>query len=268
MPIPKQFEKEDQIPDGLKQFYVAKDGRFVLDVDGDDEAPSGDAADVSKIVRALEHERKQRADAVKERESLRGKVSELEQALKTAASLQGSNDSKTSDIGDELKKQLLAQKSQYDEQIRQLSSKIDEERKGRETAETRLSEGKILDLLREASNKVGIRSEAVFDAINRAKPYWRINKDTQEPMPYDGEMPLYGTKDPTRPMPADEFMERIAKEAPHLLKPSTGTGAQGSTAAGGQKAYQISRLDAKDPIKYRAARDAADKAGAELKIAD
>ena len=70
-----------------------------------------------------------------------------------------------------------------------------------------------------------------------------------------------------KPVSLEEHVKMFLEANPHFLAAGPGgAGSQGSGDGRGQSAFKISVEDAKDPAKYRAARDAAMKAGATVEI--
>ncbi len=72
-----------------------------------------------------------------------------------------------------------------------------------------------------------------------------------------------------KPVSVELFVQEFLQANPHFLPAGPmGSGAAGNTsgASGGGSVSKISVVDAKDPAKYRAAREAAEKAGVRLVI--
>jgi len=71
-----------------------------------------------------------------------------------------------------------------------------------------------------------------------------------------------------KPVPVEQYVQEFLSGNPHFVPAGpSGSGAAGGTAGQASgSAYKISAADAKDPAKYRAAKDAAAKAGLQLVI--
>jgi hypothetical protein len=116
--------------------------------------------------------------------------------------------------------------------------------------------------------KKGVRNEALDDVIARMTITgvdgikWDVDGDNV--VAKAGDQIKYG-KDPQKPMSFDEGLDLLATTAPHLFGENKGTGAHGNRSGGGSS-FVISNEEASDPAKYRAARDAAQKAGSELVV--
>lgn len=89
-------------------------------------------------------------------------------------------------------------------------------------------------------------------------------------MDADGSVRITTKPNSTDPMDVDELVELTKKEFPEAYEGTRagGTGTGGGEGGGPGGEHTITRADAKDPIKYRAAADAAEKAGRQLQIVD
>ena len=89
----------------------------------------------------------------------------------------------------------------------------------------------------------------------------------------DGKTPLPTTGSGTDPMQVEEFVEKVLLERYPMAfdgHGGTGSGATGGSSTapsgGGGASHVISAEDAKDPVRYRAAKEAARKAGKQLEM--
>lgn len=83
---------------------------------------------------------------------------------------------------------------------------------------------------------------------------------------------IYSAKDPGKPADVDEALAILLKSHPNHDKWKKSSNASGSGASAAPNApgsgHTITREEARDPQRYRAAREAADKAGVSLQIAN
>jgi hypothetical protein len=107
-----------------------------------------------------------------------------------------------------------------------------------------------------------VRKQALHDVLLRGKQIFRL--DGERVIAMDGDKPKFG-KDGQSPLAMGEWLDGLREEAQHLFEPSTGGGAVGG-ARTGPTAYTLTREQARDPAKYRATKEAAEKAGQELVI--
>lgn len=262
MALKAVLETLDDLPAELRplaeQLYVARGGKYVLNTEDEPLADSGR--------RALDNERRLRAEAVKQAEAMRQQMAELEAKMNDASR---TKPAETPAAGgtDDIQKQLASQKAEFDRNLQRLEKALGEERGVREKAESRLAETKIVDALRQAALDAGVLDTAIPDAINRARQVWRMGENG-EPAPYDGEAVIYSHKDPTRPMSPREHLDTILRDAPHLLRPSGGGGAQGGASARASGVITVSRSDLRDAATYQRVQEQAAKSGATIQVAD
>lgn len=243
------YESQAEIPEQFAEHYSEQNGRWMLTLEG------GEAVAGSALKTALESERKAREKAARELKELQAKIQQFE----TQPAPQ------QSDTAGDIQKQLAAQAKAFDEQMKQLRQVVEQEQQARKTAEERLWQTRLEEGISRYASPL-VHEGAIDDVLSRSRGYFKPD-ETGNPVPYDGDSVLYGIKDPTKPMPIEEFVaERVLKSAKHLLRPSSGTGTQGSTgnAAGG--AVSITRDEARNASVYAEAKARAEKAGRPLVI--
>ena len=116
--------------------------------------------------------------------------------------------------------------------------------------------------LQKAAADLGVHSTAFDDVLHRAMSVFEI--DDGKPIVKENGATVFG-KDGKSPMSPAEWLEAMKETAPHWFPAPSGGGAGGG-AGGGKGAHQITREQARDVATYRAAREAASKAGVPLQI--
>lgn len=232
------YANQADIPAGLAEHYEAKDGKFVLKVEGDLPGFITPAA-----AEELRNEVKQfRTTNI----GLQTKASQLEAQVKTfegidpaehralkekLAGFEGKGAKDPSDIDARIAAALkpIADKLEKSEQLRAESDK----KLGEKEVETEL-------------NRVGVASgvakTAMADFLSRGKAIWK-HKDGKV-VAFDGDTPLFGEKG--GPLTLEEWATSLTTVAPHLFKPSGGGGAQpGAGASGAGKT-----ITGVDPLEF------------------
>jgi ElaB/YqjD/DUF883 family membrane-anchored ribosome-binding protein len=245
------------VDEALRSLYVEKDGQFVLDVEGGDDLKAAGT-------QALANERKARAAAEKALKDLKAQLGDMD-PVKAKEAIR---------IIAELEEKNLLGEGKFEEAVAKRVERIAAEGKTREDAlnsETKGLRSQLEELLidngiQAVAIKAGIIPTAVDDAVRYAKTIWRLKEG--KPVPMKGDDILYG-KEPNQPMTMDEWISERAKDRPHWFGPSSGGGATGSAqngraAVGGT--ITLSREQAKDRAAYLAAKEQAEKAGAQLVI--
>jgi hypothetical protein len=269
MPIKREISKADYdaLGDALKALYRANGDKFTLDAEGFD--------DVTGLKSALDAERRGRGDLETQLRELRTKLGDLDPekaraAIKLLQDLEDKSD--LADIPEAVRakidkiveKRTERMRLDHDTQVNAFKKQVGDGTSEREKLVAQLSELLIDNSIRSAAGKLGIRDEAVEDAVLAGKQLYRI-KDGK-PVPMNGEQVVYG-KDASTPMPIDEWLGGKQKERPHWFKDSTGSGAKSNLGGGGGgNAHSITETQAKDRAAYTTAKAAADKAGVELQI--
>jgi hypothetical protein len=243
--LTRSYDTADLVPEAFRDYYVERDGKFQLELDAES---GGD--DLAKVKRALDSERRVRANEEKQRKELEIKLAELE-----------ANPPK----GDADDSRVKA----WQKRIETLEAAVKAADDKSAAAERRLADTRIAEALRAAAIKIGVEAKAVEDVI--MLPYvrspWKLDENGR-PQAFDGESLLYSEKRPDQPIPADEFLAAQLKDKPHYFPPSSGANTAGSsgTRHNGQQ-FVISRADAKESAKYEAGQAAAKAAGKEFVVA-
>lgn len=119
--------------------------------------------------------------------------------------------------------------------------------------------------MRQAAAELGVVASAIPDALARANNVFSVNDNGNLTAVEKDGTTIFGKDGKSSISPA-EWLESMKERAPHWFPAPSGAGAQGG---GGGKGgiHTITREQARDPAVYRAAKEVAQKAGVELKIA-
>jgi len=117
--------------------------------------------------------------------------------------------------------------------------------------------------LRQAAAELGVVPSAIEDALFRAMGVFTVREDGKL-VAEEGGSTVYG-KDGKNPMTPAEWLETMKEKAPHWFPAPSGGGAAGGPGGRGGS-HTITREQARDVQTYRAAKAAAQKAGATLQI--
>uniref|UniRef100_A0AAU7VGG7 Minor structural protein n=1 Tax=Dinoroseobacter phage vB_DshS_R26L TaxID=3161158 RepID=A0AAU7VGG7_9CAUD len=153
-------------------------------------------------------------------------------------------------------------KADHAKQLANLEAKIAELSGNYDGAVGQVKQLKVEGSLRQAAVEQGLVPSAIEDALSRAMNVFKVGDDGSL-IPENGSGTIYG-KDGKTPMSPAEWLETMKETAPHWFPAPVGGGAGGGNNRGG--AHTLSRADARDPSKYRAAKEAAEKAGVSLQI--
>jgi hypothetical protein len=268
MSLKREISSLEDVAENLRSLYVQKDGKYVLDLDGDG------GADPGKMKAALDKERRDREALQKTLNDLKSKLGDTDPAKAREALQQLQELEEKALIGD-LPPNIQAAvdkivEARVQRQSAEFKTREDSLNGENGTLKTKLEELLIDNAIRSEAVKAKVVGTAVEDAVLLGKATFKLNKEgVPVPMEADGKTIRYSAKDATKPMSMEEWLADRAKDRAHWFEPSGGGGAQtpgkGPTSSG--KVMTISKEEAKDPNAYRAAKDAAQKAGQSLQIA-
>lgn len=252
----------DALPETLRGLYRESNGKFVLDAEG--------VEDVTGLRTALDKERNNAGELDKALKALKAQFEGLDpakarEALKQIESLEDKKLIEAGKIDELLAQRTERLRADHESQVKAFNKQIDDLKGGTTKLTSQLSELLIDNAVRAAATKLGVQDTAVEDAVLSAKQLYQIRDG--KPVPLRNDQIVFG-KDANSPMPIDEWLGGMTKDRPHWFKPSGGAGAPPNGGkSGGGTGHVITADQARDPIAYRAARDAAAKAGVELQIA-
>jgi hypothetical protein len=202
-----------QVAEAFRSLYVQRDGKYVLDFEGD--APG--------FVKIDEHERvkTQLAEFRDNNRALNATKTDLEAKLAAVKDLDPEKYKATQAELEDLRKKAPAKDTELQSiktQLENLGKSLEDERAGRKKAAEALAEKELESTLTQAALKAGVDEKALPDYLGRAKRVFRIE---------DGKVKTdaFSKKNVTSAMTLDEFVADLPAEAPHLFKPSHGGGA-------------------------------------------
>lgn len=220
--IPKVTDSIDAIPEPLRDFYVEKDGRYML------EDPKSLRGAKKHAFDEMQKFKKQ-AQQVDRWERLGKTPEEIEELLLNADN-KGNN-------GDDTSKLIPQLKSQYEKKLSDLQKELEAERTA---ARNTFIEGKLTAALDGKKDDAGnwlapaATSEGKYflkkELANRVRYEARDGKQIYRVMQDDGETPMAGS-DPNGMATFEDLVREAAMKFPSLFQ---GTGHGGSGASGGR----------------------------------
>lgn len=226
----------DDVIEAHRALYVARDGVFVLDVEGDD-----GLVPAAKLNEFRDSNRRLNAELKAANEKL-ATYDGIDPAAARAALAAHSQDDPA---------KPNAQTAAAMRRIEALEQAIKSEQDKAKAAEERLAQTRISDVLREAARQIGVHAEMIDDVIQlpAIRGAWRLN-ERGETVAVDGDQPIYG-KDAVKPITAAEFLQSRLHKV--YFAPSTGGGVQGNGSGANPGANQMRRadFDKLNPIEQR-----------------
>jgi hypothetical protein len=226
MALKAKLDSLEGLPDGVAEFYQQTESGYELAVEGmvskdtvdqfrdNNIKLQKDMAKLSKVVQSVDLDEykqlKEREQAQKDQELIEaGKVDELVHA-------------RTERLRTDLENQMKAALSEA-ETANQKANQYKQER----------DSFFINQRLSKAAVSAGVRETAIEDVMNRANQVWRLDPETKDLMPMQGDQIVYGKKG--TPLTVEEWYGSLEEQAPHLFKSSSGGGASGGVGVAGRK---------------------------------
>lgn len=225
------------------------------------EATSGLAANKDEILgekKKLQEQLDKMADTWKglDPEAVRNIMTRLENDEEAKLLAEGKTDEVIERRTERLKADHAKQLSALEAQVGELTQALDG---SRGTVKQLTVDG----ALRQAATELNVVPSAIPDVLARAMGVFQLQEDGSL-RAEDKSGTIYG-KDGKTPITPAEWLAGMKESASHWFPAPSGGGAGGGNGRDGG-AFTISRVDARDPVKYRAAKDAAEKAGGSLQI--
>lgn len=218
---------------------------------------------------AILNEKKQLADEVKALKTSWGDL-DPEKVKLIMSRLENDEDTKLiaeGKVDEVINRRVTSLKGDYEKRLEAASKALGEKDEALKKRDSRLRDLVVESHIRQKATDLNLVGTAVDDALFRAKSIFTLDKDERVvAVDNDGHVRL--GKDGKSPFSPSEWLEGMKEAAPHWFAAPSGGGAQGGGGSGRQGGgFVLSRADARDPAKYRAAKEQAAKAGGEVQIA-
>lgn len=228
----------NDVPEALREYYVADGDKFVLDAA--DAAPKG----------KLEEFRENNIALKRERESLERKLKKYDgfdpkKAEEAQRKLQEFEDQTMIDAGK--MDEVLAQRTErmradYDGQVTALQEALEKSTgqtsKYKEVLSDSLLSGEVATSMTDVAV---VRQGAMGDIIRRARGDWVVDDNAKLVPMRNGEV-IYGPNG-DEPITMKDWSAGLFKEAPYLFEPNSGGGSGGGANAPGGQGGQINLSD-------------------------
>jgi hypothetical protein len=231
MALRQVYEAETEVPEGFREHYAEKDGKWVVQLDPP-------AEDVTGLKNALNDERKLRRDADKQLSDVKVRFEGIdpEEVVKLRERVKGLDEA---DIYDKQGLDALvlrrtdSMKAEHERVVRQKDQEISTLKDGVQQLDRRWRQDRIKTALVDAAAKAGIAKYAMTDAVERGLKIFTDLDDQGTVVARDGDDVRYG-KDGVNPLSPDEWILGLKTDAPHLWPPSSGGGAPPHHSGNGQ----------------------------------
>ncbi len=220
MPLPYQLKSKNEVSDELSNYYVERDGVFVLDVAGVVDKSHADELRKtnSDLLRQL-NEHQQRFDGIDPVEVR--KLSDEKRKLEEQQHL------KAGEVERVVESRVKQATSTWEKQLGSVTSE-------RDALNARLSVIQIDQAIVTEATKRGLRATALPDITARARHTFRLVNGVPQAFESDGQTIRAG-KDGLTPLSLAEWIDLQVSEAPHLFEANVGGGTPGNGSAGAGK---------------------------------
>lgn len=166
--------------------------------------------------------RQNNIDLKKQLETKDSEITDLNEKLKKASTGVDEDKLKTL-VEDGVNKRVKEMKTEYETQLQAVTGE-------RDTVRDNLNKLVINDVVTREAVSAGVHETALDDVLTRANRVFKVVEG--KATAFDGDDVLYG-KDGTTPLTVKDWLAGQAAVAPHLFKPSDGSGAKNENKGGG-----------------------------------
>jgi hypothetical protein len=234
-------DKWEKLPKDVQSAYVEKDGKYLLDIEGDE--------DVSGLKSALDKERNGRKAAEKLYKELKEQFEGLDpDVIKDIMSKFDTDEDakliKAGKIDEVVQRRVEMMRKEMEKEFKKRDDATAKEKARADKFSSRVLENHI----RQAATKAGIHQHAVDDAIFRGRSMFSLNEEGDAIVLDEGGNVKMG-KDGKTPLSPVEWLESMKESAPHWYPSgSSGGGSQGNKGGtNGAKVVKRSEYNAMDP---------------------
>lgn len=269
MPLKRRVTRLEDVAETDRGHYVRTEDGFKLDLDGGDD-------ETATLQRTLEHEKRQRAEAVKKVIDLEGrykgidpeKVREAQDRLVELEDERLKAEGKHAEIAE--RKYAKATEAHEAEKA-SLTALLEKEKVERTKIEREHDTLIVRQTLESTLLGMGADPLGLGYAVSLHLPKWTLAEDKQTPVQLDTDKKVRRGVNPDLPLTMREDLtdwQKTDRFAQKFFLPSAGGGASGEGGRRNGTAVVISRTDAHDHGKFMAAKDQAEKAGVPLQVAN
>jgi hypothetical protein len=223
MGLKYQVDKLEDVPEASRGLYVARDGKYFLDVDGVVPKERVDEFRNNNIELQRQIDRFKGIDPAKHAELLA-----IQQEIEEGKLIKEGKVAEVVDL------RVKTMKATYDGQLSERDQKL-------AIANRQLEVLLIDNVVKTAAIKNGVVPSAVEDVVLRAKTVYTVVDGVPTPKGPDGQV-IYG-KDGKTPMSVEEWLVNLRTGAGHLFQGSTGSGAGGGSNSGVKDFSKLSPVD-------------------------
>lgn len=268
------YEREEQIPQMLREYYVEQDGIWVPDSDQDEEARKT-AEDVRKALAARDNEKAMVSELKKQLNEMREKLGghdpeEIQKMVEAAQQAEVERQQAEEErLKAEQKFEELAE-MKYRREINTLKHQIQELEGQRGQiqkqhddlyqAHERLT---IDQQLQSIAMGFGADPEKIRYLLHDARPTWKLNEFRK---PIAVERSETGDEIELPNLTMEQQVKEILRDNPFMLLPNRGTDVPQQRANGIARNYQITREEARDNRRYEALKKQAAEKGVDIEF--
>lgn len=201
------------LDEGVQKLYEkTEDGKYVLQVEGA----------VPKT--RLDEFRNKNIELMQQMEQFKGvDPDKYQNLLELQRKVDESKLVESGKVDEAVEQRVKTLQQEYDEKLNGLQTKYD-------TTQEKLEKTLLASELTTKAIKAGAHESALDDIQSRARLVYKLVGDDIVPVDDKGQV-IYG-KNGTDPMPMSEWLQGLAKNAPHLFKESEGGGSRNSGQGG------------------------------------
>lgn len=273
MPIPREFRSEDEIPEGLREYYVEENGRWVLDDPG-----SKSADDVRKALAARDHEKTQAAELRKEIEALKAKLGDIDpeqlpdaiEALRQRDEIEQQKLIAEKRFEEAAERKYQRQLAEMKRQADSIAQALEQQKKEYEALFSDYGKVRINDALSREFVEAGIDPDFLDAAVQMEARRWEIDPQSKSPVAIEyidnGQTKVTAMGSDGKPLTMKEHARIFLRDKPKWAMPSNGSNASHQNNRNSANQFAITETDARDLRKYEAVRARAQQAGVDVQI--
>lgn len=269
------YEREDQIPQHLREYYIEQEGIWVPDSDEDEEARKN-AEDVRKALAARDNEKSMVSELKKQLNEMKEKLGnrDPEEIQRMVEAAQHAEEERRVAEEERLKAE------QKFEELAEMKYRREINTLQRQIQELEAARGQIQkqhDDLYQAHERVtidqqlqsigigfGADPEKIPYLLHDARPPWKLNEFRK---PIAVERSENGDEIELPNLTMEQQVKEILRDKPWMLLPNRGTDVPQQRANGVARNFQITREQARDNRYYESMRKRADEHGVDLEVA-
>jgi Tfp pilus assembly protein PilO len=267
----------DDMPEQFRSLFLERDGQYTLDAQKLGEFQKN-SEDVRRALSARDNEKRQAEELRKQLAEIKEKIGDFDpnqlpaamEAQKRIEELEHQQLIAEKKFEEAAERKYQRQVAEMKRQIDALNEQMSSSKYQYEQVLKDLEEATIVTQLSQELIAAGAEARTVPFIVESLRKGWELDPETRKAVPVEyidnGRTKVTAMGGDGKPLTFKSHATTFLQENPWAAQPSNGANASHQNGSNSSNPFRITESEARDFSRYKAVRDRAEKAGAEIEI--